>query len=49
MSVEWAQCADWTPWRDALRISNAAGGYIVEYIFFILFSVSSPTLIKGTC
>lgn len=36
---ELAQCQDWTPWRDAMRISNLGGAYIVEYIFFIIYSV----------
>ncbi|KZF21614.1 hypothetical protein L228DRAFT_256268 [Xylona heveae TC161] len=36
---EWSQCQEWTPWSDALHVGNRAGGYIVEYIFFILFSV----------
>ena len=45
-----AQCQDWTPWRTALGISSAGGGYVVEYIFFVLFSVlsavSSGLLVK---
>ncbi|KAL8946493.1 MAG: hypothetical protein Q9222_007119 [Ikaeria aurantiellina] len=36
---EWSQCQGWTPWGAALRIKSAAGMYIVEYIFFILYSV----------
>ena len=45
-----AQCRDWTPWRSALGISSTGAGYIVEYIFFILFStlfaVSAALLVK---
>lgn len=33
------QCADWTPWREALGVSNAGLGYTVEYIFFVCFAV----------
>lgn len=36
---EWAQCQDWTPWGQALRIHSEAGKYISEYLLFILFSV----------
>ena len=38
---EVAQCQDWTPWRDALKIQSLGGAYVVEYIFFILYSVST--------
>ncbi|KAN0077737.1 Chloride channel [Elaphomyces granulatus] len=34
-----SECIDWTPWRKALRIVSSGGGYVVEYIFFILYSV----------
>ncbi|KAL8806004.1 MAG: hypothetical protein Q9223_004695 [Gallowayella weberi] len=36
---EWSQCQGWTPWGVALRVKPTAGMYIVEYIFFVLFSV----------
>jgi chloride channel 3/4/5 len=39
---EWSQCRDWVPWSLALHVSSAAGKWFVEYIFFILFSVSWP-------
>ena len=46
-----AQCQDWTPWRSALGIGSSGGGYIVEYIFFILFSTifacSAALLVKN--
>ncbi|KAL8778195.1 MAG: hypothetical protein Q9203_004221 [Teloschistes exilis] len=35
---EWSQCQGWTPWGAALRVKSAAGMYIVEYIFFVLYS-----------
>ena len=45
-----AQCQDWTPWRQALHISSVGGGYVVEYIFFVLFAVvfalSAAILVK---
>jgi chloride channel 3/4/5 len=45
-----AQCQDWTPWRTALGVSSPGGGYIVEYILFVLFSVvfaiSAGVLVK---
>lgn len=35
------QCADWQEWGSAMGIGNGGGKWIVEYIFFILFSVSA--------
>jgi chloride channel 3/4/5 len=40
---EYAQCADWTPWGDALGISPRAGKFVVAYIFFTLFSMAFAT------
>lgn len=34
------QCADWQEWGSAMGIGQVGGKWIVEYIFFILFSVS---------
>lgn len=34
------QCADWQEWGGAMGIGSVGGKWIVEYIFFILFSVS---------
>ncbi|KAL4893064.1 Cl channel CLC-3 [Aspergillus ambiguus] len=34
-----SQCLDWTPWRKALGVSSNGGGFTVEYIFYILYSV----------
>lgn len=33
-----SQCRHWIRWRDAFHLSKA-GGYIVEYIFYVLYSV----------
>lgn len=37
---EESQCSGWRPWATALHINSAAGSYIIEYFFFLLFSVS---------
>jgi chloride channel 3/4/5 len=37
---EWSQCSDWVPWSVALHVTSTAGKWFVEYIFFIIFSVS---------
>lgn len=34
-----SQCLDWTPWRKALGVNSAGGGYAVEYIFYVFYSV----------
>ncbi|KAL9603500.1 MAG: hypothetical protein Q9219_001187 [cf. Caloplaca sp. 3 TL-2023] len=36
---EWSQCQGWTPWGAAMRINSSGGMYVIEYIFFVLFSV----------
>ncbi|KAL5433612.1 hypothetical protein PMIN07_011073 [Paraphaeosphaeria minitans] len=36
---EYAKCNDWRPWSEAMGIRSVGGGWIVEYIFFVLFSV----------
>jgi chloride channel 3/4/5 len=43
-----AECKDWRSWGALMGIGNKAGGYIIEYIVFILFSVShtiSPSIL----
>ena len=35
-----AECKDWRSWGALMGIGNKAGGYIIEYIVFITFSVS---------
>lgn len=37
------QCADWTPWREALGISNAGLGYTIEFVLFVCFAVVFAT------
>ena len=37
---DFSQCQQWTPWRTALHIPSTGGGYVIEYIFYLLFSVS---------
>ncbi|KAF2875160.1 chloride channel [Massariosphaeria phaeospora] len=37
--AEYSHCHDWHPWSSALGINSLGGGWIVEYIFFVLFSV----------
>lgn len=39
---EWSQCQDWVPWSKALHVTSGAGKWIVEYLFFITYSVSKP-------
>lgn len=34
------QCKDWQEWGSAMGIASVGGKWIVEYIFFVLFSVS---------
>lgn len=37
---DWSQCQDWVSWGEALHLTSKAGSWIVEYIFFVIFSVS---------
>ncbi|KAL5872519.1 chloride channel [Pyricularia oryzae] len=37
---EWSKCVGWRPWAAALGIASAGGKWIIEYFFFILFSVT---------
>lgn len=39
---EFSECVGWVPWRAALGISSGGGGYVMEYIFFVMFSVGVP-------
>lgn len=39
---ELSECHDWHPWGNALGISSIGGQWVMEYIFYILFSVRSP-------
>lgn len=40
---EFAQCRDWVSWSHALHITSAGGKWFIEYLFFIIFSVSYAT------
>ncbi|KAI9826388.1 MAG: hypothetical protein M1832_000305 [Thelocarpon impressellum] len=36
---EWSQCQDWTPWSAALHVGSKSGAFLVQYIFFVLYSI----------
>ena len=36
---EYAQCQGWTAWGNALHVRSVAGQFVVEYLFFFVFSV----------
>lgn len=36
---ELSQCQDWRSWGRALNVRSSAGQFVVEYIFYILYSV----------
>ncbi|PCG93230.1 Cystathionine beta-synthase, core [Penicillium occitanis (nom. inval.)] len=40
---DFSECSGWIPWRKAFRVTSAGGGYVVEYIFFIIFAVLFAT------
>lgn len=40
---ELSACHDWHPWGNALGIGPVGGRWVVEYIFFVLFSVSETS------
>ncbi|KAI9841029.1 MAG: hypothetical protein M1837_001059 [Sclerophora amabilis] len=37
--IEWSQCQDWTSWSSALHVQSRGGKYLIEYIFFVAYSV----------
>ena len=39
---ELQECSDWSSWGEAMGIGSVGGRWIVEYIFFVLYSVSIP-------
>ena len=45
-SIEWSQCRDWTPWSSALHVRVKAGGYSVEYLFYIVLSVRMSARVR---
>lgn len=48
---EHSQCQGWTPWGEALHVRSSAGRFIVEYLFFltysILFALGASVLVKN--
>jgi chloride channel 3/4/5 len=42
---EWSQCHDWVPWATALHVTSSGGIWIVEYIIFVVYSVSRIKII----
>jgi chloride channel 3/4/5 len=40
--LEWSQCQGWTSWSTALHVTSKGGSFIIEYIFFVIYSVCSP-------
>ena len=38
-TTTYAECPDWRSWGGVMGINNKGGGYVVEYIFFVIFSV----------
>ena len=42
------ECHDWSSWGAAMGIGSAGGRWMVEYIFFILFSVCDFLLLQKT-
>lgn len=39
LMIEQEYCSDWNTWATALNVTSKAGGYVVSYIFYILFAV----------
>jgi chloride channel 3/4/5 len=37
---EWSQCHDWVSWSTAMHVFSFGGKWIIEYLFFVLYSVS---------
>lgn len=37
---EYVQCQDWVSWSNALHVTSAGGTWFIEYIFFVVYSVS---------
>lgn len=38
-TTTYAECPDWRSWGGVMGIESQGGGYVVEYIFFVVFSV----------
>lgn len=45
-NADYSKCLDWTPWGKAFGISSTEGTFMIEYILYILFSVTnSPSVL----
>lgn len=42
-TTTYAQCPDWRSWGGVMGIHSKGGGYVVEYIFFVVCSVRGAT------
>lgn len=42
-----AECEDWKAWSALLGVGNKGGSYVVEYIFYVLLSVSVLSVCNG--
>ncbi|QGA19635.1 hypothetical protein EYB26_007324 [Talaromyces marneffei] len=40
---DFSECSGWIPWRKAFMVASAGGGYVLEYILFIMFAVLFAT------
>ena len=49
MVIGVSDCQDWTFWGDAMRIGNGGGRYVIEYIFFVIFSVGIAAWVSVAC
>lgn len=47
--TELSQCHDWHPWGNALGIGAFGGRWVVEYVFFVLFSVGRTQYLDPAC
>lgn len=47
-NAEFAQCHDWSPWSSTLGVTAKGGSWIIEYIFFVAFSVGRVSLASRT-
>ncbi|KAF2721510.1 hypothetical protein K431DRAFT_284890 [Polychaeton citri CBS 116435] len=39
-----SECSDWRPWSAVMGVGSKGGGYIIEYIVFVLFSIFFATV-----
>jgi len=38
--ADMSKCLDWTPWSKALNVNSKGGGFTIEYMFYIFYSVT---------